>query len=49
MTICGPEGYVAERVAAFEAAGVTHLQVTPLTVGDQRPVDVIDRLKSIVG
>ncbi len=49
MTICGPEPYVADRVAAFKAAGVTHLQVTPFTVGDQRPVDVVEKLKSIVG
>jgi len=49
MTICGPASYVAERVAAFASAGVTHLQVTPLAVGDQRTVDVIDELKSIVG
>ena len=49
MTICGPESYVAERVAAFKEAGVSHLQVTTLTVGDQRQVDVMEKLKSIVG
>jgi len=49
MTICGPEGYVADRVAAFREAGVTHLQVTPFTTGDQRPVDVMEKLKLIVG
>jgi len=26
-TLCGPESYVAERIAAFAEAGVTHLQV----------------------
>ena len=26
-SLCGPEGYVAERLAAFNEAGVTHLQV----------------------
>ncbi|HXX89573.1 MAG TPA: LLM class F420-dependent oxidoreductase [Acidimicrobiales bacterium] len=49
MTICGPESYVAERVAAFDEAGVTHLQVTVLPTGDQRPVDVMEKLKAIVG
>jgi F420-dependent oxidoreductase-like protein len=46
-SICGPEGYVAERIAAFREAGVTHLQVTPLPVGDQRPVDLIATVKKL--
>jgi F420-dependent oxidoreductase-like protein len=29
-TICGPEGYVRGRIAAFKEAGVTSLNVTPL-------------------
>jgi F420-dependent oxidoreductase-like protein len=29
-TICGPEGYVRDRVAAYKEAGVTSLNVTPL-------------------
>ena len=29
-TICGPEGYVRDRIAAMKAAGVTSLNVTPL-------------------
>ena len=29
-TICGPEGYVRDGVAAFKEAGVTSLNVTPL-------------------
>jgi len=29
-TICGPEGYVRERLAAFKATGVTSLNVTPI-------------------
>jgi F420-dependent oxidoreductase-like protein len=49
MTICGPSSYVEERVAAFAEAGVTHLQVTVMPTGDQRPVDVMERLKAIVG
>jgi F420-dependent oxidoreductase-like protein len=49
MTICGPESYVAERIASFREAGVSHLQVTTLTTGDQRPVDVMEKLKALVG
>jgi F420-dependent oxidoreductase-like protein len=29
-TICGPEGYVRDRIAAYQEAGVTSLNVTPL-------------------
>ena len=29
-TICGPEGYVRERIAAFKEVGVTSLNVTPI-------------------
>ena len=29
-TICGPEGYVRDRIAAFKEAGVTSLNVTPI-------------------
>jgi F420-dependent oxidoreductase-like protein len=46
-TLCGPESYVAERIAAYEAAGVTHLQVTPVPVGDQRPLDLIAKVKEL--
>jgi F420-dependent oxidoreductase-like protein len=48
-SLCGPESYVAERIAAFRAAGVTHLQVTPIPVGDQRPVDLIATVKKLAG
>ena len=44
-SLCGPEGYVKERVAAFKEAGVTHLQVSPLPSGDQRPADLIELVK----
>ncbi len=46
-SLCGPEAYVAERIAAYGAAGVTHLQVTPIPVGDQRPVDLIAKVKEL--
>ncbi len=47
MSICGPRSYVAERLAALADAGVTHLQVVPLPVGDQRPVDVIAAVRDL--
>ena len=34
-TICGPEGYVRERIAAFQEVGVTSLTVTP--IGEDLP------------
>jgi F420-dependent oxidoreductase-like protein len=48
-SLCGPEAYVAERIAAFREAGVTDLQVTPIPVGDQRPVDLIATVKKLAG
>jgi F420-dependent oxidoreductase-like protein len=48
-SLCGPEGWVAERVAALGEAGVTHLQVTPVPTGDQTPADLIGRLKELAG
>jgi F420-dependent oxidoreductase-like protein len=48
-SLCGPEGYVAERIDAFRQAGVTHLQVTPVPVGDQRPADLIATVKKLAG
>jgi F420-dependent oxidoreductase-like protein len=48
-SLCGPESYVAERIAAFREAGVTHLQVTPVPVGEQRPVDLIATVKKLAG
>jgi F420-dependent oxidoreductase-like protein len=40
--LVGPESHVRERVEAFRAAGVTHLNVTP--VGDD-PVRLIEKLR----
>jgi F420-dependent oxidoreductase-like protein len=42
-SLCGPEGYVKERLAAYEEAGVSVLQVTP--VGPD-PAAIIDKLKA---
>jgi alkanesulfonate monooxygenase SsuD/methylene tetrahydromethanopterin reductase-like flavin-dependent oxidoreductase (luciferase family) len=46
-SLCGSEGYVAERVAAFREAGVTHLQVIPMPIGDQREADLIATVKKL--
>ncbi|WP_329199761.1 MULTISPECIES: LLM class F420-dependent oxidoreductase [unclassified Streptomyces] len=43
MTLCGPAGYVRERVEAFRSAGVTMLNVTP--VGPE-PARLIETVKS---
>jgi F420-dependent oxidoreductase-like protein len=42
MSICGTEGYVKDRLAAYKEAGVTVLNITP--VGPD-PIKVVDRLK----
>jgi F420-dependent oxidoreductase-like protein len=44
-SLCGPEGYIKERVAGLAEAGVTHLNVTP--VGSD-PVGMIETLRSFV-
>ena len=46
-TLCGPKGYVADRVAAFKAAGVTHLQVHPIPQEGQTAASLIDTVKSM--
>jgi F420-dependent oxidoreductase-like protein len=42
-SLCGPEGYIKERLAAFAEAGVTHLNVNPVG-GD--PVAMIEKVHS---
>jgi len=46
-TLVGPKSYVAERMAAFAEAGVTHLQVSPIPQGDQTRTSIIETLKNI--
>jgi F420-dependent oxidoreductase-like protein len=46
-TLCGPESYVKERVEAFRAAGVTHLQVQPVPTGAQTPISLIEAIKAM--
>ena len=45
ISLVGPEGYVKERLAAFEQAGVTHLNVIPIPQGGQSQADVVSTLK----
>jgi F420-dependent oxidoreductase-like protein len=46
-TLCGPEGYVKERIAAFKESGVTHLQVHPIPQEGQSAASLIEQVKSI--
>jgi F420-dependent oxidoreductase-like protein len=42
-SLCGPESYIKERVAAMAEVGVTHLNVTPVGAD---PVAMIEKLRS---
>ena len=48
-TLCGPEGYVKERIGAFEEAGVSHLQVHPIPLGDQTGAELVSTVKRLIG
>jgi F420-dependent oxidoreductase-like protein len=47
-SLVGPPSYVAERIEAMASAGVTHLQVTPVPVGDQTAAGLIGQLADMV-
>jgi F420-dependent oxidoreductase-like protein len=47
-TLCGPKGYVQERIAAFKAAGVSHLQVHPIPLAGQSAASLIEDVKGMV-
>ncbi|MDE3082973.1 MAG: LLM class F420-dependent oxidoreductase [Acidobacteriota bacterium] len=47
-TLCGPRSYVAERVAAFREAGVTHLQVHPLAAPGEKAAALIEAVKAML-
>lgn len=47
-TLCGPRGYVEERVAAFREAGVTHLQVHPIAGEGQSSASLIEDVRSML-
>jgi len=42
-SLCGPEGYIKERIAAYKEAGVTSLSITPLA---PTPSEVVEKLKA---
>lgn len=44
-SLCGPAGYVQEKVAAFAEAGVTHLNIIPVPTGDQTQATVVSTVK----
>ena len=46
-SLCGPAGWVAERIAALREAGITHLQVTPVPLGDQTATGVVAQVKEM--
>ena len=39
----GDEGWVKERIEAYKAAGVTHLQITPV---GEKPLEIIEKVKA---
>jgi F420-dependent oxidoreductase-like protein len=47
--LIGPEGYVAERLAAFRETGVTTLNVTPLAATHAARVADIERVRELAG
>jgi F420-dependent oxidoreductase-like protein len=47
-SLCGPKGYVEERIAAFKEAGVTHLQIIPIPTGGQTTASLIETVKGMV-
>jgi F420-dependent oxidoreductase-like protein len=47
-TLCGSKSYVAERIAAFKEAGVTHLQVQPLPTGTQTMASLVATVRELI-
>ena len=47
-SLCGPKSYVQERVAAFRAAGVTHLQVQPVPQAGQSAASLIEAVRELI-
>ena len=47
-TLCGPRGYVKERIAAFKEAGVTNLQVVPLAQGEQTAASLLEEVRGLL-
>ena len=49
VSLIGPASYVAERIAAFRAAGVTTLTVTPLARNSAERIALMAGFRSLVG
>ena len=49
VSLIGPASYVAERVAAFRAAGVTTLSVTPLARDSAERIALMSGFRALVG
>jgi hypothetical protein len=47
-TLCGPASYVAERVAAYREAGVTHLQVELISGTGLSAASLIEMVKGMI-
>ncbi len=47
-SLIGPESYVRERIAAYQEAGVTTLNVTPIAATHQARVRLIEQARSLV-
>ena len=45
-TLCGPEGYVRDRIEAYRDAGVTHLTITPVPTGDLTAETIVEKVKT---
>jgi hypothetical protein len=41
VSLCGPEGYVRERIEAFREAGATMLDVSPVGSDPAKPIEMI--------
>lgn len=48
FTLCGPKSFIAERIAAYREAGVTHLQVHPVAIGDQTKAQLIEEVRALL-
>lgn len=49
ISLVGPRGFVAERVAAFAAAGVTTLLVQPVTAEPAEALRYVEELRGLAG
>ena len=49
ISLIGPGGFVAERVAALRESGVTTLNVTPLAATHAERVALIEKIRALAG